>query len=143
MLLTVGANDIDFSGLVANVIIDATRERVLFGRSVISLGRSRPRARSTRKLPGNFAKLRAALKPMVGGDLSRVVFVSYGNPALRAGRLGLRRRTDAASTCIRRSRWIGERMRRVAEFVGARFLPVLKAHRAHAPATPAPIRPTA
>jgi len=35
VLLTVGANDIDFSGLVADVIIDATRERVLFnGRSV-------------------------------------------------------------------------------------------------------------
>ena len=35
VLLTVGANDIDFSGLVANVIIDATTERVLFGRGVI------------------------------------------------------------------------------------------------------------
>ena len=35
VLLTVGANDIDFSGLVANVIIDATAERVLVGRSVI------------------------------------------------------------------------------------------------------------
>ncbi len=27
-----------------------------------------------RELPGNFAKLRAALKPLVGGDLSRVVY---------------------------------------------------------------------
>ena len=32
VLLTVGANDIDFSGLVANVIIDATTDRVLVGR---------------------------------------------------------------------------------------------------------------
>ena len=35
-------------------------------------------------LPGDFAKLRAALKPLVGGNLSRVVYVSYGNPALAA-----------------------------------------------------------
>ena len=38
----------------------------------------------TRSLPASFGKLRAALRPMVGGDLSRVVFVSYGHPALRA-----------------------------------------------------------
>jgi len=83
VLLTVGANDIDFSGLVANVIIESSRERVLFGASVISSVES---AESTlsRTLPGSFAKLRNALKPMVGGDLSRVVFVSYGHPALRA-----------------------------------------------------------
>ena len=81
VLLTVGANDIDFSGLVANVIIDATRERVLFN-SMIASPESAESA-LTRALPGNFAKLRGALKPMVGGDLSRVVFVSYGNPALR------------------------------------------------------------
>ena len=37
-----------------------------------------------RELPGNFAKVRAALKPFVGGDLSRVVYVTYGNPALAA-----------------------------------------------------------
>jgi hypothetical protein len=124
VLLTVGANDIDFSGLVADVIIDATRERVLFN-GMISSTDSAERA-LTRALPGNFAKLRAALKPMVGGDLSRVVFVSYGNPALRpdgsacgGGQSGFdvhpAFKVDA------------ERMRRVAEFVGGRFLPILKA----------------
>ena len=46
VLLTVGANDIDFSGLVANVIIDATTERVLVGRGVIPSVEA-PRARST------------------------------------------------------------------------------------------------
>ena len=35
-----------------------------------------------RELPANFARLRAALKPYVGGNLARVVFVTYGNPAL-------------------------------------------------------------
>ena len=125
VLLTVGANDIDFSGLVANVMIDTTGERVLFGRSVIS-SVDNADAALTRTLPGNFAKLRAALKPMVGGDLSRVVFVSYGHPALRAdgtpcpgGQTGF----DVHPSF----RLDGERMRRVADFVGARFLPQLKA----------------
>ena len=106
VLLTVGANDIDFSGLVANVIIDATaRARAV--RQHDRPRRSPPRARSPAALPGNFAKLRAALKPMVGGDLSRVVFVSYGNPGVAPRRLRLRRRADAASTCIPPSRWTG------------------------------------
>ena len=53
VLLTVGANDIDFSGLVANVIIDSSRERVLFGSSVISsveFGRERADAHAAREL---------------------------------------------------------------------------------------------
>jgi hypothetical protein len=123
VLLTVGANDIDFSGLVANVIIDASRERVLFNGMMATTEAAE--SALSRALPGNFAKLRAALKPMVGGDLSRVVFVSYGNPALRAdgsacggGQSGFdvhpAFKVDA------------DRMRRVAEFVGGRFLPVLK-----------------
>jgi lysophospholipase L1-like esterase len=123
VLLTVGANDIDFSGLVANVIIDATRERVLFNNMLTSPESAE--SALTRTLPGNFTKLRAALKPMVGGDLSRVVFVSYGNPALRpdgsacgGGQSGF----DVHPAF----KVDGERMRRVAEFVGARFLPVLK-----------------
>jgi hypothetical protein len=125
ILLTVGANDIDFSGLVANVIIDATGERVLMGRSVIQ---SVEAADSTlgRSLPRDFAKLRSALKPMVGGDLSRVVFVTYGHPALRAdgspcagGQVGF----DVHPSF----RLDGERMRQISNFVSARFLPVIKA----------------
>jgi hypothetical protein len=122
VLLTVGANDIDFSGLVAGVIIDATRERVLFNSMISSTDAANTAL--TRALPANFAKLRAALKPMVG-DLSHVVFVSYGNPALRpdgsacgGGQSGF----DVHPAF----KVDGERMRRVAEFVGARFLPVLK-----------------
>ncbi len=125
VLLTVGANDIDFSGLVANVIIDTTAERVLFGRSVISSVESAESALA-KNLPGSFGKLRTALKPMVGGDLSRVVFVSYGHPALRqdgtpcgGGQVGF----DVHPSF----KLDGERLRRVADFVGARFLPQLKA----------------
>jgi hypothetical protein len=63
---------------------------------------------------------------MVGGDLSRVVYVTYGNPALRAdgtpcggGQTGF----DVHPAF----KVDGERMRRIADFVGARFLPALKA----------------
>jgi lysophospholipase L1-like esterase len=125
VLLTVGANDIDFSGLVANVMIDSTRERVLFGSSVISSVEAADAALA-RNLPGNFARLRAALKPMVGGDLSRVVFVSYGHPALRpdgspcpGGQAGF----DVHPAF----RLDGARLRQVADFVSMRFLPQLKA----------------
>jgi hypothetical protein len=125
ILLTVGANDIDFSGLVANVIIDSTGERSLLGRSVIASVESADAALA-RNLAGNFAKLRAALKPMVGGDLSRVVFVSYGHPALRAD--GAACPGGQAGFDVHPSfKLDGERLRRVADFVGARFLPQLKA----------------
>jgi hypothetical protein len=125
VLLSIGANDIDFSGLVANVMIDASRERVLFGTSVISSVESADSALA-RNLPGNFAKLRAALKPTVGGDLSRVVFVSYGHPALRADGTACTGGLDGFD--VHPSfKLDGERLRRVADFVGARFLPRLKA----------------
>jgi len=77
-------------------------------------------------LPSDFTKLRAALKPLVGGDLSRVVFVSYGNPALAApdtpcpgGRDGFDVHPGFGAD--------GERLREVAEFVNAQFLPKIKA----------------
>ena len=77
-------------------------------------------------LPGNFIKLRAALKPLVGGDLSHIVFVSYGNPALAAadtpcpaGRDGFDVHPAFAIN--------NARMRPVAEFVSNEFLPKIKA----------------
>ena len=126
MLLTIGANDIRFSGLVANVIIEARTERALFGRG--SHVATVPEAQKTLdgSLPGDFTKLRAALKPLVGGDLSRVVFVSYGHPALAApdtpcpgGRDGFDVHPGFGAD--------GERLREVAEFVSEQFLPKIKA----------------
>jgi len=38
-----------------------------------------------RDLPQSFVKLREALKPLVGGDLAHVVYVSYANPTLADG----------------------------------------------------------
>ena len=110
VLLTVGANDVNFAGLVANVIVDGTTERVL-----LRQGGSIASAQDTQKLldgdlPDAFAQLRTALKPLVGGNLSarrvRLLWQSGdagGEPAL-PGRTrrprrasGLRRRCRAAA----------------------------------------------
>jgi lysophospholipase L1-like esterase len=85
ILLSIGANDINFSGLVADVIVDNTTERVLFKRSGVIGSVEDSRAALQRDLPQGFAKLREALKPLIGPDLSRVVYVSYANPALSNG----------------------------------------------------------
>jgi lysophospholipase L1-like esterase len=84
ILLSIGANDINFSGLVADVIVDTPTERVLFRRSGVLGSLDDSRAALARELPQSFGRLREALKPLVG-DLQRVVFVSYANPTLADG----------------------------------------------------------
>jgi hypothetical protein len=84
VLLSVGANDIYFSGLVADVVVDYPTERVLFKRSGVMATVDDSRSVLTRDLPQGFAKVREALRPLVG-DLSRVIFTSYANPTLAAG----------------------------------------------------------
>ena len=81
VLLSVGANDINFSGLVADVIVESPTERVLFRRSGVIGSVDDSRSAMANDLPRGFAKLREALKPLVG-DMSRVVYVSYANPTL-------------------------------------------------------------
>ncbi len=85
VLMTIGANDINFSGLVSDVIVDAATERALFRRSGLIGSVDDSRSSLARDLPQSFARLRAALKPLLDNDLSRVVFVSYANPALANG----------------------------------------------------------
>ncbi len=126
VLLTIGANDIYFSGLIANVIVEATAERGLLNRGGIIADVEDAQKVLERELPGNFAKLRAELKPLVDGNLSRVVYVSYGNPALAApdtpcpgGRLGFDVHPAFGAD--------GERLRRTVEFVIRKFLPGVKA----------------
>ncbi len=81
ILLSIGANDINFSGLVADVIVDTPTERALFRRSGVMGSVEDSRAALARDLPQSFARLREALKPLVG-DLQHVVYVSYANPTL-------------------------------------------------------------
>src|SRR5207248_5730784 len=84
VLLSIGGNDINFSGLVADVIVDTPTERVLFRRSGVMGSVEDSRAALTRELPQGFGKLREALKPLVG-DLQRVVYVAYADPTLANG----------------------------------------------------------
>jgi hypothetical protein len=126
ILLTVGANDVRFSGLIANVIVEAPTERALLNRGRITATVADARKVLERDLPGDFAKLRAALKPFVGGDLARVVFVSYGNPALASpdtacpgGRHGFDVHPAFAAD--------ETRLQETVEFVTRRFLPAMKA----------------
>jgi hypothetical protein len=76
VLLTIGANDIFFSGLIANVMIEAGTERSLLSCAGILASVEDAQNVLERELPGNFAKASAALKPLVGGNLSRVVYVT-------------------------------------------------------------------
>jgi lysophospholipase L1-like esterase len=124
VFLTVGANDINFSGLVADIIIEARGERALFSRAGVISSIEAAQATLEKKLPADFVRLRAALKPLVNNALERVVFVSYGHPALAGGEPcpGGRGGFD-----IHPAFGVdGERLRRITTFVQDRFLPSLK-----------------
>ena len=77
-------------------------------------------------LPANFARLRAALKPLVGGDLSRVLYVTYGNPVLGSGNTlcsGGRDGFDVHPAFSANP----ARLQQVSEFLSSQFLPQIKA----------------
>jgi hypothetical protein len=61
VLLSVGANDIDFSGLVADVIVEQTTERALFQRTGVLGSVDDSRATLMSELPQRFRRLRMAL----------------------------------------------------------------------------------
>jgi lysophospholipase L1-like esterase len=125
VLLSIGANDINFSGLVADVIVDNATERVLFRRSGVIGSVEDSRSALTRDLPQGFAKLREALKPLVGPDLSHVVYVSYANPALSNGAPcpGGPAGFDVHPSFNANP----QRLANVADYVESDFLPQLKA----------------
>jgi len=126
VLLTIGANDILFSGLIANVIIESTTDRILLGRGGAIAAVADSQKILDNELPANFAKLRAALKPLVGGDLSRVVFVTYGNPVLTSGNTlctGGRDGFDVHPAFSANP----ARLHQVSDFLGGQFLPKIKA----------------
>jgi hypothetical protein len=127
VLLTIGANDIRFSGLVADVIVsEGSTERTLLKRGGAVETVEGAEALLTRELPGGFLKLRQALKPLLGGDLSRVLYVSYGNPALVAGGTPCPGGRDGFDVHPALAADPG-RLRHAVDFVGSRFLPMLKA----------------
>ncbi|MBV9970446.1 MAG: hypothetical protein JO228_10705 [Xanthobacteraceae bacterium] len=124
VFLTVGANDIGFPGLVADVIVDTPNERRTFRGAGIIGSVEASRAKLESKLPGDFARLRAALAPLIDHAFERVVYVSYSNPALVGGRPcpGGYDGFDINPTF----RVGGERLARTSAFVQQTFLPALK-----------------
>jgi lysophospholipase L1-like esterase len=125
ILLSIGANDINFSGLVADVIVDNSTERVLFRRSGVMGSVEDSRTALARDLPQSFGKLREALKPLVG-DLSHVVYVSYANPTLADGGTpcpGGRAGFDIHPSFNAEP----QRLANVSSYVDREFLPQLKA----------------
>lgn len=125
VLLSIGANDIYFSGLVADVIVDYPTERVLFRRSGVMATVDDSRSVLARDLPQGFAKVREALRPLVG-DLARVVYTSYANPTLTesggpcpGGRAGFEIHPSFSAE--------PRRLATVSAFVQNEFLPQLKA----------------
>jgi lysophospholipase L1-like esterase len=124
LLLSIGANDIDFSGLVADVIVDSATERTLFRQSGVIGSVQDSRAALARELPQDFGKLREALRPLVG-DLQRVVYVAYANPTLAEGAPcpGGRAGFDIHPSFNAEPR----RLASVSNYVQNEFLPQLKA----------------
>ncbi|HTK12670.1 MAG TPA: hypothetical protein VL402_02615 [Xanthobacteraceae bacterium] len=126
VLLTVGANDVRFSDLVADVIIKPGTERSVFNRAGLIATPAQANRNLDTKLPSEFAELRQALKPLVGGSLERVVYVSYGDPALAGPGKACAGGTDGfdihpvfdANP---------EKLKEVTAFVEGKFLPQLKA----------------
>jgi hypothetical protein len=126
VLLTIGANDIGFSELVADVFVKSETERGLFRRGGLIGAVEDAEQVLNARLPVSFARLRAALKGMVGGNLARVVFVSYGHPALQDG--GTLCGGGLAGFDIHPSFGVdAARLQRVSDFVGGRFFPTLRA----------------
>lgn len=123
VLLSVGANDIGFSELVANVIVDSGTERALFKRTGVLGSVEDSRSALTNDLPRAFSNLRGGLKPLVG-DLSRVIYVSYANPVLVNGGVcpGGRAGFDVHPSFNADP----QRLNSTARFVQSEFLPRLK-----------------
>jgi hypothetical protein len=126
ILLTIGANDILFSGLIADVIVESRTERVLFNRGGHMATTDDAQRILDGALPDNFAKLRAALKPLVGGNLAHVIFVSYGHPALAAPDVACPGGGDGFDIHPGFGA-DGARLRRVSDFVSQQFLPKIRA----------------
>jgi len=125
VLLSIGANDVFFSGLVADVIVDTPTERALFRRTGVIASVDDSRAALASDLPQGFGKLREALKPLVG-DLTHVIYTSYANPALSAG--GTPCPGGRAGFDIHPSfNADPQRLAEVSNFVQKEFLPQLKA----------------
>jgi hypothetical protein len=126
ILLTIGANDIWFAGLVANVITDPSIERTLFEKGGMIAEIPEAQKILDNDLPRDFGKLRQALKPYLDGNLRRVVYLTYGNPTMSNG--GQVCGGGKGGFDVHPAFNVdAKRLRGVSDFVENRFLPRLRA----------------
>ncbi len=126
IFLTVGGNDLEFSGLVADILLVDSRERRILERQKLI---STPTAARQKfgALTEDFKALRRALARFTGGELERVIFVNYGNLAMHQGNRicpASRRGFDAHPAFAIN----GNKLEASARFVEDELLPRLKSH---------------
>lgn len=125
LMLTVGANDIGFSGLVANIIIAQNPERKLAIKGKVIVTPDQARQTMHARYRHDFRRLRRALAPLTGDSLKNVLFTTYGNPGTY----------DGGKPCPSTRRGFdghpafavdGDRLADTVKFVNSEFLPELK-----------------
>ncbi len=124
-LLTIGANDIGFSGLVGDIIIKDNPERDLSLKLKVIVTPDQARKTMKETLRRDFNRLRQALASLTGGSMKKVLFTTYGNPGLY----------DGGKSCPSSRRGFdvhpafavdGDRIAKTVKFVNDEFLPELK-----------------
>jgi hypothetical protein len=126
VLLSIGANDVNFAALLANVVVGAATERTLLKRGGAIVSPQDSQKSLNDELPAEFSRLRVALKRFLGGNLRRVVFVSYPNPAMQSEDKSCPGGPDGLDVNPAFSA-DGEQVRSVSDYVNGKFLPKLKA----------------
>jgi hypothetical protein len=124
IFLTIGANDIGFSGLVADVLVNVQSERSILDAAGLTTTPVQAKKDLVEDLKDDFKELRRQLLPYTGGSLKQVIFVRYGNPATRNGGEACpasRQGVDAHPAFA----IDGAKLRKAVEFVDETFLPML------------------
>ena len=124
IFLTVGANDIGFSNLVADVIVTQNPERNAL---IVSHLLSAPNDEKTAlrvTLKSEFEALRTKLAPFVASDFQRVVFVTYGDPGQHEG--GLCPSSRLGFDAHPAFSVDGDELKKIIDFVETDFFPTLK-----------------
>jgi hypothetical protein len=126
IFLTVGGNDLKFSGLVADLLIAEDPERGILRRQKLISGPADSR-QMFGPLAEDFKALRRSLLRLTGSSLERVIFVNYSNPAMHQGDKicpTSRRGVDAHPAFA----VDGRKVEQAVAFVEEEFLPRLKAY---------------
>src|SRR5215467_10084418 len=124
IFLTIGGNDLDFSGLVADILLVDGRERRILERQKLTSTPADAR-RKFGAVTESFKALRRSLARFTGGKLERVIYVNYANLAMHEGNRvcpATRRGFDAHPAFAIN----GDKLEATARFVEEEFLPTLK-----------------